>query len=166
MQETRTSRGTAEGDQGGVWAEVEACLDGMHVNSETASLTDGIEAAEERLQEYRQNLQLPENAAGLVVSQGERVVGMDLFDSPETLSALWPRLSDAYFFEALRNRRRRKKSASEVVGRFVEQVTTRARPRVPALGLGNELEIAGDGVVGAGLLFSGSVCHVSAFSDS
>jgi len=39
------------------------------------------------------------------------------------------------------------------------------RLRTPTLGLGNELEIAGDGVVGAALLFSGQVCHLSAFSE-
>ena len=64
------------------------------------------------------------------------------------------------------NRQRRKKAAKKLAGRFVEQVAVSARPRVPALGLGAELEIAGDGLVGAALLFSGNVCHVSAFSEN
>ena len=41
-----------------------------------------------------------------------------------------------------------------------------AKPRVPALWLGAELEIAGDASVGAALLFSSQVCHLSAFSES
>ncbi|NQT15057.1 MAG: HIRAN domain-containing protein [Planctomycetes bacterium] len=165
VHETRASRGTAEGDQGEVWEEVDACLDGLGVESETASLTDGFEAADEKLQEYRDRLQLPDDAAGVVVARGDKIIGMDLFGSSATLSSLWPRFSDAYFFDALRNRRRRKKAARELAAGFVQQAVTSAKSRTSALGLGVELEISGDGVVGAALLHSGSVCHVSAFSN-
>ena len=84
VNQTRALQGTAEGDQGEVWDEVDACLAGTGVESETASLTDGFEAAKERLQEYRDRLQLPDDAAGVVVASGDHVIGMDLFDSPAT----------------------------------------------------------------------------------
>ena len=163
VQETRASQGTAEGNQGEVWDEVDACLCGMGAESETASLTDGFEAVEAKLQEYRDHLQLPDGAAGIVVARGDQIVGMDLFDSSETLSSLWKRLSDAYFFDALRNRRRRKKTAMELAGHFVKQAADCAKPRVPALGLGSELEISGEAIVGAALIYSGQICHLSAF---
>ena len=105
VQETRQTQGTTQGDQSGVWQEVDECLSSMGVHSETASLTDGIQGAEEKLQEYREKLPLPEGTAGVIVGEGERIVGMDLFDCPETLAAIWPRLSGAYFFDSLRNRR-------------------------------------------------------------
>ena len=40
------------------------------------------------------------------------------------------------------------------------------KPRVPAWGLGDELEITGEGIVGAALLFSSQVCHLSALRES
>lgn len=36
---------------------------------------------------------------------------------------------------------------------------------MPALALGDELEINGNGLVGAALLYDGRLCHLAAFSD-
>jgi len=134
-------------------------------SSETDSLTDGFAAVADRLKEYREQLQLPADTAGIVVAQGDRVIGLDLFDCPQTLTTLWTRLSDAYFFDALRNKRRRRKTNRRVVRELVEQVPNHCRLRTPTIGLGSELEIVGDGVVGAALLYSDRICHLSAFSD-
>jgi hypothetical protein len=166
VHETRASRGTAEGDQGGIWEEVDECLASMRLHSKTASLTDGIQGVEDKLQEYREKLTLPNGTAGVIVAQGDQVVGMDLFDCPATLTAIWPRLSAAYFFDALRNQRRRKRTPQIVAEEFVDRVIAHIRPRAAALGLGDELEIAGDSEVGAALLFADKVCHLSAFSES
>ncbi|MGA2033862.1 MAG: hypothetical protein ABSG68_16570 [Thermoguttaceae bacterium] len=40
-----------------------------------------------------------------------------------------------------------------------------AKPRIPALALGDELEITSEGLVGAALLYDGRLCHLAAFSD-
>ena len=90
---------------------------------------------------------------------------MDLFDSPKTFSAVWKRLSDAYFFDAVRNNQQRPRADRELASRFLAHVGQRARPRVPGLGLGEELEVAGNGVVGAALLYGGAICHLAAFSE-
>jgi hypothetical protein len=138
----------------------------MGVESKTASLTDGIEGAEEKLQEYRDKLPLPEGTAGVIVGEGDRIVGLDLFDSPETLASIWPRRAGAYFFDALRNRSRQTRTSRVLAKRFVERVATWTRPAATRLGLGDQLEIDGEGTVGAALLFAGRVCHVSAFGGS
>jgi len=163
VQRNRQERASAESDQGEVWGEVAKGLDDLKVRSETGSLTDGFAAAEEKLREYRNQFQLPKDTAGIVVAQGEKIIGVDLFDCPQTLGTLWKRLSDAYFFDALRNRQRRRKTSRSAARKFVERVSTCCRPRTPTLGLGQELEVAGDGVVGAALLFADRVCHLSAF---
>ncbi len=134
-------------------------------NSATASLTDGFAAAEDKLADYRRQLKLPAQAAGVLVANGDRVLGMDLFDSPKTFSAVWKRLSDAYFFDAVRNNQQRPRADRELASRFLAHVGQRARPRVPGLGLGEELEVAGNGVVGAALLYGGAICHLAAFSE-
>ena len=134
-------------------------------NSATASLTDGFAAAEDKLADYRRQLRLPAQAAGVLVANGDRVLGMDLFDSPKTFSAVWKRLSDAYFFDAVRNNQQRPRADRELASRFLAHVGHRAWPRVPGLGLGEELEVAGNGVVGAALLYGGAICHLAAFSE-
>ena len=103
VHRNRSESGIAASDQGEVWDEVQACLSGVAAQSETASLTDAFDAAEETLKEHCKRLVLPEGAAGVLVGRNDRIIGMDLFDSPTTLKTLWDRLSDAYFFDALRD---------------------------------------------------------------
>jgi hypothetical protein len=121
--------------------------------------------AEETLKEHCKRLVLPDGAAGVLVGRNERIIGMDLFDSPTTLKTLWSRLSDAYFFDALRDPAAAPPTPTEHAQRFVERLGSAAKPRIPALALGEELEIAGEGLVGAALLHDGGLCHLAAFSD-
>jgi hypothetical protein len=149
-----------------VWDEVAKGLDAVQAHSETRSLTDGFEATKEELQKYRDKLTLPQDAAGVLVVHGDRVVGMDLFDSPRTLESLWERLSDAYFFDALRDTKHQSQARTETAEQFLQNIAERARPRVPALALGNELEITGDDMVGGALLYDDRICHLAAFSEA
>jgi hypothetical protein len=165
VHRNRSESGIAASDQGEVWNEVQACLSGVNAHSETASLTDAFDAAEETLKEACKRLVLPEGAAGVLVGRDGRIIGMDLFDSPTTLKTLWGRLSDAYFFDALRDPRAAKPTPTDHAQRFIERLGSAAKPRIPALALGDELEINGEGLVGAALLYNGGLCHLAAFSD-
>ena len=117
------------------------------------------------MKEHCKRLVLPEGAAGVLVGRGSRIIGMDLFDSPTTLKTLWDRLADAYFFDALRDPGAAEPTPIDHAQRFIERVGSSAKPRIPALAMGDELEIASTGLVGAGLLYEGKLCHLAAFSD-
>lgn len=166
VQRNRAEGRGAESDQGEVWDEVEACLNRVEARSETASLTDGFLASEKRLDEYRHEFPLPNDAAGVLVARGTHVIGMDLFDSPATFQAMWSRLRDAYFFDALGDNRKRRSAGRKSAQAFLDQVSASARPRQSALGLGEELEIAGDNLVGGALTYGGQLCHIAAFSTA
>ncbi|MEN6495825.1 MAG: DUF6569 family protein [Thermoguttaceae bacterium] len=103
VQTNRKQHGTAESDQGEVWAEVAKGLGDLGVHSPTASLADGLVSSEVKLRACRQDIRLPQGTAGILVARGEQVIGLDLFDSPKTFTLLWSRIADAYFFDALRN---------------------------------------------------------------
>ena len=103
VHRNRSEHGVAASDQAEVWNEVQACLSETAVRSETSSLTDAFVAAEEKLKEHCKRMVLPKGASGVLVGRHDRIIGMDLFDSPMTLKTLWNRLSDAYFFDALRD---------------------------------------------------------------
>jgi hypothetical protein len=166
VQRNRAESGHATSDQGEVWDEVQACLNRVDARSDTSSLTDGFLASEKRLDEYRREFSLPENASGVLVAAGTRVLGMDLFESPATFRTMWGRLRDSYFFEALGGRPLRRAAARKTAQAFLDRVAASARPRLSALGLGEELEIADGGLVGAALTYHGRVCHVAAFVES
>ena len=65
VQRNRSESGVAASNQGEVWDEVRACLDGVGAKSETASLTDAFDSAEAKLREHCKSLVLPEGAAGV-----------------------------------------------------------------------------------------------------
>ena len=161
----RAEGGVPISDQGEVWDEVRKCLADVKAQSATASLTDGFVHAEETLKEHCKRMVLPEGAAGVLVGRNDRIIGMDLFDAPSTLKTLWGRLSDAYFFDALRDPAAAPPTPADHAQRFVERLGDAARPRVPALALGEEMEITREGLVGAVLMYDGGICHLAAFSD-
>ena len=165
VHRNRSESGIAASDQGEVWNEVQACLSGVSAQSETSSLTDAFDAAEETLKEHCQTLGVARRCCGRTGWPHDRIIGMDLFDSPTTLKTLWDRLSDAYFFDALRDPTAAPPTPADHAQRFIERLGSAAKPRVPALALGEELEIASEGLVGAALLYDGGLCHLAAFSD-
>ena len=64
-QESRALGYAPQSDQGAVWEEVEDHLHAMEAPaSPTRSWTDGYEAAEGRLEDYRKAIELPEGACG------------------------------------------------------------------------------------------------------
>jgi hypothetical protein len=165
VQASRARRGTAESDQGEVWATVCRNLVDLGVASPTRSLADGYTSLEAKFRAARQEIRLPEATAGIVVTRGNQVIGMDLFDSPRTFARQWDRLADAYLFDALRDERSMEPADSDVAPQFLDAVAGRGRLRESALGLGEELEISGGGMVGTALLYSGRLVHLAAFSQ-
>ncbi len=165
VHRNRSESGVAASDQGEVWEEVRKCLDGVQARSETSSLTDAFGAAEETLRTQCKRSVFPEGAAGVLVGRHDRIIGLDLFDSPTTLKTLWDRLSDAYLFDALRDPAAVPPTPIGHATKFIERLSGAAKPRIPALALGEELEISGEGLVGAALLYDGDLCHLAAFSD-
>ncbi|MDY0168739.1 MAG: HIRAN domain-containing protein [Thermoguttaceae bacterium] len=166
VHRSREATGQADGDQGGVWQSVAAHLECFDICSETASFTDGLTAVDDRLHPYRQHLTPPGEAAGVVVARGDEVVGVELFDSPRTFAATWPQRSAAFFLDALADESPQEEADIEHGKRFLDRVADCARPRVPAIGLGDELEFRNGHIIGGALLFGGCICHLSAFSTA
>ncbi len=163
-QESRAMGYAAQSDQGAVWEEVEDHLYAMEAPaSPTRSWTDGYEAAEGRLKDYRETIDLPEGACGFLAASGGKVVGLDLFDRPETLRKLWGWLADAYFVQAVRDVKPVVPTEAQVAEAFLAEVTERLAPATEQPDLGFELELAGEELGGAALWHDGAVCHLAAF---
>jgi len=89
---------------------------------------------------------------------------MDLFDSPGTFGQLWDRLAGAYALDALRESEPTELTRPEVAQRFLRRVGDCIRRRAITLGLGQEFEVAGRGIVGTALTYAGRICHLAAFT--
>jgi hypothetical protein len=151
-------------DQGAVWNEVDEHLHALEAPTPTRDVVASYEAAEEKLSGYRRQLELPREACGFLAARGERVIGLDLFDSAETLQKLWRRLSDAYFVEAVRDADHCEETPSRIAGEFLREVEDRLVPAATQPPLGFEMELEDGALAGSALWYEGAVCHLSAFS--
>jgi len=161
-QAARRTNGRALSDQSRVWEDVAESVSAAGAQSDTGSITDALKTAKKLTCKYREKLDIPKDAAGVLFASGEEILGMDLFDSPKTLSRIWARLSDSYFFEAA-IREKRKKTPRSVAAEFIKTLPSIIQPVENSSGHGRELEFSDEGYAGSGLWFNGRICHLAAF---
>lgn len=161
-QDQRRATGRAFSDQSGVWDEVARSIGAAGAVSETLTISDAFKKAKKRTEKYRKELVLPKEAAGVLVTIGEEIIGMDLFDSPKTLRKMWPRLSESYFFEAAFREKEKKTLKSTATG-FVKMLPELIQLAEKSSEYGSELELSDDDYAGSGLWYKDRLCHLSAF---
>jgi len=161
-QAHRRATGQAMSDQSQVWRDVAFSVAAVDAHSETGSIADAYKASEERIRKCREKLVLPENATGVLVTSGEDIVGMDLFDSPKVLLKIWPRLSESYFFEAA-VREKCKRTLKSNATAFLKVLPSIIQFADKPSGFGQELEFSAEDYAGSGIWYKGRLCHLSAF---
>ncbi len=160
--------GSREGDQGGVWQEVDAMLEEEGVVSNTVAASDLKRAYRressraEAVEELVAGGPLP-GQCGIVVAHGGRVTGMDLFGAPHLLSAHWGRLVRSHYVEpALVGGRPSLDRVLSLIRRF-----GRAPAReMPGVGLGVEYRIHAGRLAGQVLALYGAVVHAAFSRDA
>lgn len=162
-QQSRRVMGLAMADQGGVWDEVGEHLEDLSAASPTRDFVASFDATPKRMERYREKIELPEGACGFVAARQGEIVGLDLFDKPETMRKLWARMADAYFLEATRERGETAAIPKAAAERFVKEVAEHLEETHPQPELGIEFEITDEKLSGSALFYDGAVCHLSAF---
>jgi len=165
-QLNRRAMGMARSDQGAVWNEVDEHLYALKVPTSTRDVVASFDVAENQLGKYREQVDLPKKACGFLAARGDEVVGLDLFDVPETLHKLWRRMSDAYFMEATREKRQEKRTPKRVAEEFLASVEKHLAPADKQPQVGFEMELVDGALSGSALWYDGAVCHLSAFSTN
>lgn len=161
----RACRGEARSDQGEVWREVDCRLQEAQAHSATCSMSDAYEQRREDLDQLRDRVSLPPETRGVVVCRSNRIVGVDLFDSPRTFSKLWNRLADGYLIELLRDAPCDRRIHRSDIARFLNEIPKFARQAHKPLGIGEEFSIEGEQMVGAGVSYQDAICHLCAFTN-
>ena len=165
-QRSRRFRGEAMADQGGIWNEVGEHLHALDASSPTGDFVESIAASPVMVDRYRKRIELPKDACGFVAARDGEVVGLDLFDKPQTMRKMWRRIADAYFLEATRERSESRPVPKVTAERFIQEVSDHleAAQRQPDLGV--EFEVTKEDLSGSALYYDGAVCHLSAFNSA
>ena len=79
-------------DQGAIWQEIGQRQARAGLHSPTEALHDVYAREEAILADFDRAFPMPTGTRGVAIGLFDRLVGLDLFDSAETLERQWPRL--------------------------------------------------------------------------
>ncbi len=157
--------GTPTSSQGEVWSEVSRKLSAMQSSSPSADLGQAYQDHSVRLGEVLDNLQAPEGAHGAVFAVGGHIAGVDLFDRPSTLAKLWPKLIRAYAIDALEEQAGEATVTPEAVRQWLGTALAAKAQAFKSPGVGDDVRLEGDALVGAGLVVDDHPVHVELFPN-
>lgn len=157
----RSGRG-ARSDQSRVWAEVARKQAEIGVDaSPTGAMRDAYASKREDLDRMIAGFDSPaggQTGVAAVIDGAPAVV--DVFDKPETLERLWTRLVRAYAMDALAPTT---KSDGSSVEDFLTTAAGAAKTSHESVGLGMDVILSGESVIGKALWWEGAVVHLSLF---
>lgn len=160
------SRGSRRSDQGQVWDSLAEESDALNAPSETGAMSALFERHQETLDDYVSCVQAGNDHVGAVFAVPGRRYGLDLFDQPSTYAAFLPKLVRSYAIDSLgRGRRDRRRAPTTDPADFLDRIVRGTFDDHPAVGLGRDVGVVGDGLVAGGLVADETVVHLTAFAE-
>lgn len=154
------ARGAAQGE---VWDEVRDKQARMGVLSATSASRDTFDAHRDTLRALEVAFPAAPGQCGAVLALGDDLC-VDAVSRPDAFALLWPKLRAGYLLDALERLDGRATSV-ERVAQFVDAVAAARATRGPSAGLGDDLRLRGEGVIGSGLELDGELVQLSAFTS-
>lgn len=162
VHDSLQSSGKHVSNQSAVWQSIHQRQQATGVKSATGAMSDIYINRRDAIAAFERALPYPDGAVGAIVAIGGRIVSLEVVDSPRTMRKLWGKLVRASAVDAL----------SSPVGSPVDikravRMLHRARLaqfewyRTP--GIGEDVRVVGNGVMGAALLHDGIVVHAALF---
>ncbi|MEK6275841.1 MAG: DUF6569 family protein [Actinomycetota bacterium] len=151
------ARGSAQSEVWDALSEKAARLD---VHSPTGAQADVFQAHERDLGTLRAAFPLQPGQSGAMLCLDGRVC-LDYLSRPEAFARLYPKLLEGYLLDALELLDGKTSGDSEG---FLSALTDAPRSRGPSAGLGEDVRVRGDGIVGSGLELDGELVQLCAFS--
>ena len=167
MQATQSYKvvGAPRSDQAAVWGEVSRKLNAMGSRSPSSELQAVYRDHDPKLAEAMKQLRAPEGFHGAVFSIAGKISGADLFDKPETLRKLWPKLVRSCVIDSFEASKENSGStAMQDVAAWLARGTCAKPTRFPSQGIGEDIRLEGEDIFGAGLLVEDQPVHVELFS--
>ena len=155
--------GSRDVDQGEVWADISRKHDEAGSLSPTGAMRDAFEHHRTDLDDMKVAFSQPEpGQTGVIACVGGRPVALDAFDRPETLTKLWPRLLSGYALDAVGHEQ--VALAPEAINSFLQAAGAATTTSHEGLGLGMDVVITGENVVGNALTWGEGVIHLALFA--
>ncbi len=159
--------GPAESDQGEVWDDVQRCIASAGAPAPTMALRDVVEHGRDSFDQYVAALPYPEDACGVIVAIDGTFVAADVFDRPDTLARIWPRLVTGYAMDAIGHGENKPGSFSaKAADVLLEHVGEIECTPCPSVGAGKDWRFEAEDIVGQALMANRTCVHLCAFPNS
>ena len=166
VSESLRSRGSHAADQGEVWADIAAKSSRMAAHSPTSAMAAMYEQHETGVEAFVNSLPAQPRQRGAVFAVNGGIVGCDLFDCAVTFGKLLPKIIRSYALDAVDAQEAQAHApvSRETIMAFLTAVSGADAQTFPALGIGEDARLQGEGLTGGALLAEERVAHLSAFA--
>jgi len=168
-KETLKARQGYRSDQGQVWAHVAHMSHAMDAPSVTGAMHDVYEQKKSSFEEFGKKIRPMKGQTGAAFLVGDTFAGLDLFDRPSTLKALFPKLLSAVAMEAMmsgpggKGESKTDRSPEEKVRKVLVEIARSLFEKFDPVGVGEDWRYEGKLSLGKALYFEGDLIHFSAF---
>jgi hypothetical protein len=152
-------------DQSRVWDELSAKSARMKVRSDTGAMSDIYESYDDQLRHYTEKFSPVENQKGILVTINDQIIGLEIFDSPGSLSKYFEKMIHSYALDAidLAGQRQPAKPKKPEPKSWFEGINELPLMIQSSLDLGQDLRIEGEKIIGSGLLNEDKLLYLSVF---
>jgi hypothetical protein len=147
--------------QGEVWASVAEKAHRLGAHSPTRAQDDLYRARGRELSKLRAAFPLQPGQSGALFALGEEAC-LDYVSRPDAFARLYPKLLDGYLLDAIE----RLDTVPRRVEDFLKRAEAAPRSRRRSVGLGEDVRLRGDRVVGSALELHGELVQLCAFTSA
>jgi hypothetical protein len=154
------ARGVA---QSVVWDEISAKAGRHGVHSPTGASSDIYRDRDQELGLLRKAFPLVSGQSGALLALGDEQLCLDYLSQPAAFAHLYPKLLEGYLLDGLEHLDR-KPAGNERLAHFLATAAAAPTRRSASAGLGEDVRLAGNGIVGSGLTWEQELLQLSLFA--
>jgi hypothetical protein len=154
------ARGVAQGE---VWAEMRLKVERLEASAPTGAQADVFRSRDRALTALLSAFPLVPGQCGAFLALGPSRLVLDYVSRPDAFVRLYPKLLEGYLLDALEHLGAEPSNA-ETLESFLEQGDEAPHSRRRSAGLGDDLRLRGEDVIGSGLEIESELVQLCMFS--
>jgi hypothetical protein len=153
------ARGLAQGE---VWDEMRSKVERLEASAPTGAQADVFRSRDRDLAALRSAFPLLPGQCGAVLALGPNRLVLDYVSRPDAFVRLYPKLLEGYLLDGLEHLG--SEPAAETLETFLERAEKAPHSRRRSAGLGDDLRLRGEDVIGSGLKVESELVQLCVFS--
>ncbi len=164
VSESMRQDGGRQSNQGEVWSDIQTLFSRLGARSSTQAMADAFQNKASDVERFVGVFRILPEQTGVAFGLEDKIQGLDLFDSPETLRRLHPKLIRSWALDAIaRGTSGIKAVETTSLERFLARIHAATTVQQRGVGMGQDIRLSGPKVAGAALDCFEHLVHLAAF---